>query len=92
MSSIMTGRLRRKRRWTRIEKFHTSSTPQISQVEPKVEPKPAVDASVLELSIVKLSKALQGGSYDSHIEQLLELEAANKARKGAIAALKERLP
>lgn len=107
MSSIMTGRLRRKRRWTRIEKFHTSSTalassqetPEPVEPEPEApsapEPEPvasAADLSILDLSIAKLTKELGGGSHDEHISELLEAEKADKNRKGAIAALEDRLP
>jgi hypothetical protein len=101
MSSIMTGRLRRKQRHTRIEKFHTSSTAQVSPPPAPVEPAPvepapvepsAVDYGILELSIVNLAKELSSGDHDSSLPELIEAENAGKHRKGALAALEERLP
>jgi len=111
MSSIMTGRLRRKQRHTRIEKFKTSSTAQVSPPAAPVEVVPAepvpvevapvevapvevapVDYGILELSIVNLAKELSSGDHDSILPELIEAENAGKRRKGALAALEERLP
>ena len=60
--------------------------------EPEPEPQaPPADLSILDLSVSKLRKALATGEHDDNLQALLEAEEAGKTRKGAVAAINERL-
>ena len=58
-----------------------------AEVVEKVE----ADLSILEGSITSLREALETGAHDAGLKVLLEAEKSGKNRKGAIAALTERL-
>ena len=78
-------------------KVVTPPTPRpIVAPKPTPEPPPApqappVDLAILDSSVSKLRKALATGKHDEHLDALLEAEHAGKTRKGAVAALNERL-
>lgn len=62
--------------------------------EPAGEPAsnaPELDTSVLEGTIRALKKALASGKHDGELAGLLEFEEGERARRGAIAALKARM-
>ena len=58
--------------------------------EPESQAPPA-DLSILDLSVSKLRKALETGEHDDNLQALLDAEEAGKTRKGAVAAINERL-
>lgn len=67
---------------------------EVAAPEPEPEPEPQAppaDLSILDLSVSKLRKALATGEHDASLAELLEAENAGKTRKGAVAALNERL-
>lgn len=50
-----------------------------------------VDLAILDGSIAELRDALATGEHDGHLAELLAAEEAGKTRKGAVAAIRERM-
>jgi hypothetical protein len=87
----------RKRQWTRETQEPPpldpeSLIPPAPAPEPELAPAPAsAPASLLDGTIAQLVKSLETGEHDEDLAALLEQERAKQNRKGAIAAIEERI-